>query len=370
MKRGQPIGWARVLSGAESCPFCVMLASRGAVYQSKKTAAAFKHETKQGHNACDCRIVPVWDKNHWEGKEQADALYEKWLEVANREEHPDQWGAWRRWYENQAAEGQRLIAIAKQDAQARSEPARNAGARHEADRKRTTQDTVNAEKSEAAKASDKKLQEPNGEEFGRERRNPAAAGELTLEPAQENQNAEIKRATREFAHTKHEGLDEAIADTVFEWTDDGYKEVNAHLRRDEPLTPAAKRIIDGLGEFFETKTLSESIRVVRRERDIKWTGALDGQWEDLLETEHVLHGFTSTTYPGNNVGEAFGDFVWVIDVPAGTRCAPIADISKYPEEGEILLDRGATIRVTQVDVDGDSVMIHAVVLNGGNDGKP
>lgn len=105
LQRGQPIGWARVPSGAESCPFCVMLASRGAVYQSKETAAAFKHETKQGHNACDCRIVPVWNKNHWEGKEQANALYEKWLEVANREEHPDQWGAWRSWYEKQAAEG-------------------------------------------------------------------------------------------------------------------------------------------------------------------------------------------------------------------------------------------------------------------------
>ncbi|MBF6368417.1 hypothetical protein IU469_22225 [Nocardia puris] len=35
---GEEIGWARVLSGTENCPWCAMLASRGPVYKSDKSA--------------------------------------------------------------------------------------------------------------------------------------------------------------------------------------------------------------------------------------------------------------------------------------------------------------------------------------------
>ena len=46
--------FARVPAGAETCTFCLMLASRGAVYHSRKTAGEFKHF----HRRCDCKIVP------------------------------------------------------------------------------------------------------------------------------------------------------------------------------------------------------------------------------------------------------------------------------------------------------------------------
>lgn len=46
--------YARVPSGRETCGFCLMLASRGFVYRSEKTA-----EGSHGfHNHCDCVVVP------------------------------------------------------------------------------------------------------------------------------------------------------------------------------------------------------------------------------------------------------------------------------------------------------------------------
>lgn len=66
--------WARVPSGVETCSFCLMLASRGFVYASEKTAAGRYH----GHDGCDCRIVPGWDGMTVEGYDP-DAIYDEWM---------------------------------------------------------------------------------------------------------------------------------------------------------------------------------------------------------------------------------------------------------------------------------------------------
>lgn len=50
-KRG--VRFARITTGAETCPFCYMLSSRGAVYHSRKTAGALD----RWHNNCDCKVV-------------------------------------------------------------------------------------------------------------------------------------------------------------------------------------------------------------------------------------------------------------------------------------------------------------------------
>lgn len=61
-------GWARQLTGAESCAFCAMLVSRGAVY-SRKTA------NFQTHNHCDCTATLVRNAgDDYPGKEQARVL--------------------------------------------------------------------------------------------------------------------------------------------------------------------------------------------------------------------------------------------------------------------------------------------------------
>ena len=49
--------FARVPTGTETCAFCLMLASRGAVYHTRKTAGEWRHF----HRGCDCKVVPSFE---------------------------------------------------------------------------------------------------------------------------------------------------------------------------------------------------------------------------------------------------------------------------------------------------------------------
>lgn len=57
------VRYARVPVGIETCAFCIMLASRGFVYHSKKSAGENEHM----HPNCDCKIVPGFDGDVIEG---------------------------------------------------------------------------------------------------------------------------------------------------------------------------------------------------------------------------------------------------------------------------------------------------------------
>ena len=70
------VRYARVPSGSETCGWCMMLASRGFVYSSEKTAGAIDHY----HNDCDCKIVPGFDGTEVEGYDP-DGLYEVYNEA-------------------------------------------------------------------------------------------------------------------------------------------------------------------------------------------------------------------------------------------------------------------------------------------------
>lgn len=65
--------YARVPDGAETCDFCLMLASRGFVYQSEAAAS-------HAHSGCDCRTVPSWRSQGVEGYDPR-ALYGRWQDA-------------------------------------------------------------------------------------------------------------------------------------------------------------------------------------------------------------------------------------------------------------------------------------------------
>ena len=87
----RPIGWARVMTGAETCAFCVMLASRPGspdrrFYTSADAAGGELAQQQyygtamfvnRYHTNCDCIVVPVYDPESWSGKENAEYLYRK-----------------------------------------------------------------------------------------------------------------------------------------------------------------------------------------------------------------------------------------------------------------------------------------------------
>lgn len=106
-------GWARVPTGKETCAWCIMLCSRGAAYSTGRTAGlkipvrdmlryeregSFdpKEHMHQWHDGCDCKIVPVFDLDNWDGKERADAAYEMWGELTRGFSGKDAINAFRR----------------------------------------------------------------------------------------------------------------------------------------------------------------------------------------------------------------------------------------------------------------------------------
>ncbi|WP_280442937.1 hypothetical protein [Nocardia brasiliensis] len=79
-------GWARILTGAESCAFCVTAAGRGAVYSTREDAI----ENASGeayHVDCDCITVPVFDRDAWPGWAQARELEALYIQATTR--YPD-----------------------------------------------------------------------------------------------------------------------------------------------------------------------------------------------------------------------------------------------------------------------------------------
>ncbi|MGZ9829872.1 VG15 protein [Tsukamurella ocularis] len=79
----EEVGWARVLTGAENCAFCVMLASRGPVYKTERTA---QHRGRNQvddtyHNNCDCVPTLVFKGRDWEGRERFEVAEDLWTEA-------------------------------------------------------------------------------------------------------------------------------------------------------------------------------------------------------------------------------------------------------------------------------------------------
>lgn len=92
-------GWARVPTGAWTCPFCLLLASRGPVYRSNTvldggTGFAGAFSANAYHPNCDCIAVPVYGRRAYEGHEVVDAaeeLYRAWVDTRNDTSDPLRW---------------------------------------------------------------------------------------------------------------------------------------------------------------------------------------------------------------------------------------------------------------------------------------
>ena len=72
--------FARVPTGAETCDFCLMLASRGFVYSSEMSAGGVKLD--HYHSGCFCRVVCQWDDGGVEGYD-TKAIYKRWQDAVD-----------------------------------------------------------------------------------------------------------------------------------------------------------------------------------------------------------------------------------------------------------------------------------------------
>lgn len=82
---GLPVAWARVATGLETCGWCLMLVSRGPVYNSAHSAG----DGEGWHNGCDCKVVPVFTQDSWEGRERYQAALEMWKRASKNHSGKD-----------------------------------------------------------------------------------------------------------------------------------------------------------------------------------------------------------------------------------------------------------------------------------------
>src|SRR5690606_31199489 len=71
--------WMRVPTGAETCAFCMVMASRGPVYSSEASAGGL--EMTRFHYDCDCAVVPYWDGDALPEGYDPDALTDIYTEA-------------------------------------------------------------------------------------------------------------------------------------------------------------------------------------------------------------------------------------------------------------------------------------------------
>lgn len=74
------VRYARVPTGKETCGFCLMLASRGFDYTSRKSAGDMGFAFNRFHDRCDCRVVAGDDFTTVEGYDP-DWLYDVYLDA-------------------------------------------------------------------------------------------------------------------------------------------------------------------------------------------------------------------------------------------------------------------------------------------------
>lgn len=94
------VGFARVLTGHESCPFCAMLASRGPVYADDTVLK--RQDGRKYHDGCDCIAVAVVEGKPWYGEQAYKELEAQWKRVAGELTGADQWKAWQYSYRGTA----------------------------------------------------------------------------------------------------------------------------------------------------------------------------------------------------------------------------------------------------------------------------
>lgn len=125
------IGWARVQGGEDSCAFCLMLISRGPVYNKdnpskaglqtdKVTAVELWKRIESGNDAeaeaaydglmtrwhpnCDCKAVPVFDRSNWTGRDAYLEAERLWKEATRGYRGSEAFNAFRRFVEKRAKE--------------------------------------------------------------------------------------------------------------------------------------------------------------------------------------------------------------------------------------------------------------------------
>lgn len=129
-----------------------------------------------------------------------------------------------------------------------------------------------------------------------------------------------------------------------------YQAVNQGLRGNTELSPDAQAATRALDDTFKDASTSEPVEVYR---------GLEDAFADQLELGSSFKdkGFVSTS-SNPRVASDFAagkKTVLKINVPKGSKAISVAGQSAYPDEEEILLNRGGSFKVTDITTDAKGV---------------
>jgi hypothetical protein len=124
---------------------------------------------------------------------------------------------------------------------------------------------------------------------------------------------------------------------IHRYTGSAYRWLNAGLRGERKLDQDDESAIQNLTTALKKSTMTEAVVVYRGVSGAHAAALVPGK-------VFVEHGFLSTS-TDFQFAEGFGESVLRIKVKVGTNAAFVAALSTHPKEREVLVNRGATLKV-------------------------
>lgn len=323
--------FARVPRGAKTCAFCTMLASRGFVYATAKTAG----EDDKYHHDCDCMIVPSWDAKQakLEGYDP-DGYFEQYLKARRSLE---------------------AAGVKKIDA-----PAVTAQMRAMFPGEFTDSWTGRLKGRPKAEPKPKK---PNESKQGEKAERKQKSKPVVFKKFASNEEG------LQWARTKFPPVTASEDPTraVFEYTSEAYRPWNTALREAKGKVPQTwatqTRALDAL---MDKHRIPEPVVLHRGTESSEFEfngeqmplGATVSQLQRLEGSIQTPHQYTSTSVGPKAVYDHKPVQIH-FNVPQGTRAVNPMRIGQYgASEREIILHRGLKYRIDRVQKDKKAGKIH------------
>ena len=135
-----------------------------------------------------------------------------------------------------------------------------------------------------------------------------------------------------------------ISDSISAYTLTAFNTINKYLRKNRKSIPdddlvRINRHVENIDDFIDSRPPTITPFKVYRSRGRD----LDHKVGDIVTDD----AYGSTTTRNDNIG--FGDVSYDITIPTGSKVGPVAQMSSFASESEILLPRGYKLMITKID---------------------
>lgn len=293
-------GWAIVPSGT-ACAYCVMLASRGATYTSEDTAESSVH----AH--CSCEVVPDFgDGIDGYDPERYYDMYEAAAAQAGVDASPKDIAAeMRRMYPTQITDGVTASAY------------------------------------------------------------PIIDGEPWTGRIIEPSASELDNLS-DFSHAREDDMytEQEKKDALHTWTTQAYKQINDSLfNPEEKHAPWVAETVRRIDEAIGDQTVKSSFTVDRQMRPDTFGVKTESELLKINPGTVFDHaGYLATSLKHGGVKLEEDRILTRILVHKGDHAAWVEKISEHPDEEEMLLQRGRSLRLVDTDIVDGAVIAYLELL--------